>query len=71
MSFIGDVTSECMGALRSALDGQHYVTAHTSDGEPFAFEFWWPAYGAEGAQLLKVVVSDATDVGVENMERSR
>lgn len=64
---IDDVTRRCNAALSAEFGNQHYVSSGDRSGNAFAFEFWWPAYGVEGARRLKVVVSDAEHVGVENM----
>jgi hypothetical protein len=66
MRHVGEVTGICERTLRASWGQQHTITS-SEDLNPYAFEFWWPAFGVEGARRLKVVVSDAENVGVENM----
>lgn len=66
---IADVTQRCLAMLSEQWGDQHIVMSHDGrTGKPVAFEFWWPTYGVPGAVCLKLVVSDATEVGVENMK---
>ena len=64
---IGDVTKRCYDVLAPLFGDQHHVSSMDRGGNLYAFEFVWPAYGAKDARRLKVVVSEAEDVGVENM----
>lgn len=52
MSHIDDVTRRCFDALQPVFGKQYTVFHYEADGHT-AFEFWWPAFGVEGAQRLK------------------
>jgi hypothetical protein len=59
---IDAITTRCRAALSPEVDDQSMIYSTSAKHGTFAFEFRWT-----DGRLYKVVVSEAEDVGVENM----